>query len=62
MPLRLRTLDSMGRISNAAMLKDAGFTEGMTVYRKSDATTATIETRDDGSRIDHLEGRLETLP
>ena len=44
MPLRLRTLDSMGRISNAAMLKDAGFTEGMTVYRKTDDTTAVIQT------------------
>ena len=49
MPLKLRTLDSMGRISNAAMLKDVGFTEGMTVYRKSDETIATIEKMAAGS-------------
>eukprot|EP00435_Cladocopium_sp_Y103_P012797 s5330_g3.t1 len=39
----------MGRISNAAMLKDAGFTEGMTVHRKSDDTIATIEKMAAGS-------------
>lgn len=58
--LRLRALDSSGRISNAAMLKDKGFTEGMIVHRKSDDTIATIEKMAAGSITLKVGAELKT--
>lgn len=41
--LRMRALDHMGHLSNDATLRDAGFSPGMGVVRKSDDTHGIIK-------------------
>lgn len=58
--LRLRNLDASGRLFNDAMLKDAGFTVGMTVKRKSDDVQGEIKSMS-GSHVTLLvEGAEKT--